>query len=70
MLQQSVGLSILQTSDDWIDAPRTEVDIRYDKVVRDALRAASKSRFDPTKLIQVNDHFLSIIMSALCIEQK
>ena len=38
---------------EWMDAPRCEVDVRYDTVVADTLRAASKSRFDPTKLMKV-----------------
>ena len=47
--------------EEWIDAPRTEVDIRQRMVVQDALRAANKRRFDPFKLIKViimMEHFL------------
>ena len=47
--------------EEWIDAPRTEVDIRHNMVVQDAIRAANKHRFDPSNLIKViimMKHFL------------
>lgn len=36
-----------------METPRTEIDVRRSMILHDALKAASKSRFDPTKLIKV-----------------
>lgn len=52
-LQGAVALSIPTTVIGWIDLPRNEVDIRYGMVMQDAMRAASKSHFDPKKLMKV-----------------
>ena len=62
-LQKSVGLTIPQSTLEWMDVPRTEVDIRHNMVVQDGIRAAGKRRFDPSKLIRVN--CLWIVISLL-----
>ena len=48
------GLCISENGHDWYDSSCNEVDIQYGMVVQDALRAASKSYFDPRKKIKVN----------------
>ena len=52
-LQKSIDLRMPTSITEWMDDPRCEVDIRYDMVVADTIRAASNSRFDPTKLMKV-----------------
>ena len=39
--------------DDWFDLPRTSIHIHRNHVFEDAIKAASKSDFDVTKLLQV-----------------
>ena len=57
-LQKECGLKI-PMSEEWGDIPRTPIDIRRTMVVKDGLREAKKSRFDPTKLVHYSN--MSII---------
>lgn len=45
-LQRACGLRMAKTDEEWLLAPRTDVDIRRSMVVVDGLREAKKSRFD------------------------
>ena len=53
MIQRAIGLNIPANAMEWINADHNEIDVRYSMVVKDALRAASKSHFDPKKLVKV-----------------
>lgn len=52
---------------EWFDVPRTEVDIQYDKAVEDGVRAGSKTRFDPTKLIKIVYSVDLYLYTRLCL---
>ena len=52
-LQKSVGIIIPHCMEEWIEVPRTEVDIRHNMVVQDGIRPAGKRPYDPSKLIKV-----------------
>ena len=41
---------------EWIDADTTEIDVRRDYVLMDALNEGHKKRFDPTKLLKVSSN--------------
>lgn len=54
LLRKECGLKIPTTEEEWGEIPRTTIDIRRTMVVKDGLREARKSRFDTTKLLNVN----------------
>ena len=54
LLQKECGLKIPASEEEWGEIPRTTIDIRRSMVVKDGLREARKSRFDMTKLLNVN----------------
>lgn len=52
-LQKKNGVRIAVTEDDWATIPRTHVLVDRDTLLQDAIREAKKSRFDPTKVLDV-----------------
>ena len=52
-LQKSVGIIIPHCMEEWIEVPRTEVDIRHNMVVQDGIRAVVNVALNPSKLIKV-----------------
>lgn len=59
VLQNNCGLKMPTTGAEWCDVPRTTFDVRRNFVLNDGLREARKSRFDPTKLLNVHFAFES-----------
>ena len=57
LLQEKIDLKVPTTMEEWLDVPRCEIDVRRSFVVEDAIREGRKQRFDPTKLIKVNQVF-------------
>lgn len=53
-LQLNCGLHLPHTDSDWLEVPRTEVDIRRSMVVQDSLREARKPRFNASNLLNVS----------------
>ena len=53
LLQMECGLKIPTSEEEWREIPRTPIDIRRTMVVKDGLREARKSRFNPTKFLKV-----------------
>ena len=52
-LQDKHGVKMVSCDEDWNTLPRTNVLVRRGKVLTDALREVRKTRFDPTKLLNV-----------------
>ena len=52
-LQRACGLRMPKTDEEWLQVPRTALDVRRSMVVVDGLREARKPRFDVTKLFNV-----------------
>lgn len=52
-LQDMHGVKMAACDEDWSTFPRTNILIRREKLLPDALREVRKKRFDPTKLLNV-----------------
>ena len=48
-------LDFPKTEEEWVNVPKTSVDIRRGFVVLDILKQARKSRFDETKLLTIRE---------------
>lgn len=53
-LQNTYGVVVPTTDEEWATIPRISFHIRRDKVLDDAMREAKKPRFNPTKLLNVS----------------
>ena len=53
LLQKQHGLKLPESDEEWIDVPRTSICVRRSFILKDGLKEAGKSRFDPAKLLKV-----------------
>ena len=53
LLQKRNGIKIPETEEEWADASRNNIFIRRSQVLQDGLKEVKKSRFNPTKLLNV-----------------
>ena len=52
-LRTQMNFTMPVTEEDWINAERTEIDVRRSHILADALKEGHKRRFDSTKLLKV-----------------
>lgn len=52
-LRVQINFTMPASEEDWINANRTEIDIRRSHILVDALKEGGKRRFDATKLLKV-----------------
>lgn len=53
LLKKECGIEIPCTDSQWAVSPRSHLDIRRHHAAEDGIREARKSRFDPTKALNV-----------------
>ena len=59
MLQQKAVLPRPEKDEDWIDMPRTSIDVRHMHIIADTFREMKKPRFDVMKMLEVLLHIQS-----------
>lgn len=59
-LRAQMNFTMPSTDEGWMDAEVTEIDVRRDFVLVDALKEGRKKRFDPRKLLKVSSHILLV----------
>ena len=65
LLQKQNGIKIPETDEEWAEASRNSICIRRSLVLQDGLKEVNKSRFDPTKLLNVCVHE---ILNCSCLQ--
>ena len=58
LLLKRNGIKIPETDEEWAEASRNSICIRRSLVLQDGLKEVSKSRFDPTMLLNVCVHVI------------
>ncbi len=53
-IQRACGVRLALTPEDWATLPRTNMVVRRERFLEDAMHEARKRRFDPTKLLNAS----------------